>query len=253
MAGKVLNWQLIVKLALLAFFILRSGHFDSYFQPLMRPIQQYLASNLNKEVVSKLTRSVTTSSGSTSSTLFTGKDEDLIRRQALSLLRQKRQVLHMLTPEHYTQKIPAIFNSSVASHIRHILDHYQTAITAVQVKTIDESTVFHYDERKRDTDIEKNQEAAVAVIEHMEQEILSIDLHQPIKVAFYGDSETFESFHIPTIVGRELSFASHHAIHHLSMVKLIMQELKYTFPTDATIGIAPSTAKDMKSKGLLEN
>jgi hypothetical protein len=248
MAGTVLTWQLAVKLALLTFFVLRSGHFDAYLEPIMRPVQQFLSNNLNRQAVSQLSRHVSSSVASSVSSL-TEKDEDLVRRQALALLRQKRQVLETVSDAHYTEKIPSIFNSSVASHLRHILDHYQTAIAAAQQPTA--NPLAHYDERERDTAVEKSKDAALAVIERMEQEILGIDLQKPIRVAFYGDTDRFEAFQLPSVVGREVAFASHHAIHHLSMVKLIMQDLKYSFPADATIGIAPSTAKDLRSKGAL--
>lgn len=251
MASTVFTWQFAIKVALLAFFVLRSGHFDSYIDEMMRPIQQFtrhfMDTSINQQAVSKLARHVSSSSVLSS---LTEVDEDIIRRQALALLRQQRQVLNMLTPQHYTHKVASIFNSSVASHLRHILDHYQTAITAATAST---DALAHYDERKRDTDIEKSKDAALMAIERMEQDILSINLHKPIKVGFYGDTEAFHTFQMPSIVGREIAFASHHAIHHLSMVKLIMQDMEYSFPPDATIGIAPSTAKDMRSKGLLNS
>jgi hypothetical protein len=251
MTGSVFTWQLAVKLALLAFFLLRSGHFDTYLEPMLRPIHQFSrllmgSANVNNHTVSKLSRHA---SSATLPFSLSQADEDIIRRQALTLLRQQRQVLGMLESEHYTKRVPSIFDSSVASHVRHILDHYQTILTAAAAST---ETLANYDERSRDTDVERNMVVALSTIERMEQEILSINLQKPVKVAFYGDTETFQVFKVPSSVGREIAFASHHAIHHMSMVKLLMQSMNYDFPADATIGIAPSTAKDMRKKHLEE-
>lgn len=217
----------------------------------MRPLQQithsnFLSSYIKRDAISKITRHAVSSSA-TSSAPMSEADEDLVRKQALSLLRQKRQILKIISADHYTTKVPTIFNSSVASHLRHILDHYMTAVAAATTT----ETAVNYDERKRDTDIEKSKDAAVEAIEKLEQELLSVELLKPTRVSFYGDTETFQSFQMPTTVGREIAFASHHAIHHLSMVKLIMQDLKYEFPDDSTIGIAPSTVKDKKQTGKL--
>jgi hypothetical protein len=46
-------------------------------------------------------------------------------------------------------------------------------------------------------------------------------------------------------VARELSFVAHHGIHHMSMIKLLLQAQGYT--VGEQLGLAPSTVKDIQA------
>lgn len=171
------------------------------------------------------------------------KDQSLIREQALSMLRQKKQVLQMLTPEHYIARNPKIFNSTIGGHIRHSIDHFQTILTAVRSRN-----VGNYDERKRNTAVETDLQMALISIDELEMAIQGLDLVVPIDVSLIADAKEFRNYSMSTYVGRELSFASHHAIHHMSMIKLLMQDLQYSFPESSEVGIAPSTVQSQKGE-----
>jgi hypothetical protein len=171
------------------------------------------------------------------------EDEYLIRSQALALLQQKIQVLDVLNAQTYIDKIPTVHNSSVASHMRHSLDHFQTVITASEKE---ENYVGNYDNRNRNTDLETDIQVAKDKIRELQSIISTIDLRKPIKIAFYGESKNYQSYELPSYVGRELSFASHHALHHMSTVKLILQAMGYENP-QPMLGIALSTQKDMET------
>lgn len=175
----------------------------------------------------------------------TSHDDDLnlIVHQAFTLLEQKRSILKLIKPEDYVKKDPSIFNASVGGHIRHSLDHYHAMISASENNG---SGVVNYDERARNTDIETNPQAALDQIDRLQRAIRTIDLDKSIFVTFMGDEKTFKTYKMKSTVERELSFVSHHAVHHLSTIKLIMNNLSYKFPENSPIGIALSTAKDMQ-------
>lgn len=175
----------------------------------------------------------------------TSHDDDLqlIVHQAFNLLEQKRSILNIIKPEDYIKKDPSIFNASVGGHIRHSLDHFNTLLSASDK---DGSGVVNYDERARNTNIEINPQAALDQIDILQRAIRTIDLEKSIFVTFMGDEKTFKTYKIKSTVQRELSFVSHHAVHHLSTIKLIMNNLSYEFPKNSPIGIALSTAKDMQ-------
>ena len=150
----------------------------------------------------------------------------------------------MLKDTDYVTKIPSVYNSSVGGHIRHSLDHFNAIIAATKQT---EHKLADYDTRKRNTDIETNRQLALEAVNQLLETITTLNFEENIEISFIGDDKTFTTFTLPSYVGRELSFASHHAIHHMSMVKLIMQAMQYEFPKDSGIGIAPSTAKEMKT------
>lgn len=170
---------------------------------------------------------------------------ELIKAQAITLLHQKKTVLNIIKPADYIHKNERIYNSSIGGHIRHSLDHFQClAITAKFPST--STNMANYDERKRKTEVETNPLAALAVIEQLQLSIHSWDLSQSVDVSFIADNFEFKSYTVTSTLGRELSFVAHHAVHHMSMVKLLLQELGYELPPD--LGIAMSTAKDIKQQ-----
>ena len=172
------------------------------------------------------------------------KDEKLVVHQALNLLNQKLYVLELVTAEDYVKKVPIIFDSSVGSHLRHSLDHFTRLIDAANSP----NKFANYDERKRNTVIEIDPSEAKNVIEGMKEKIQLMNLSSDVEVSFIGDEKTFDSYKVKSTVFRELSFVSHHAVHHLSMIKLILNYLNYQLPSDSPLGIALSTAKDIAEK-----
>ncbi len=171
-------------------------------------------------------------------------DEALVVHQAQLLLDQKLYVINLITAEDYVKKVPNIYHSSIGSHLRHSFDHFSALLRAASSN----EGFANYDERARDTIVESNREAAVNLIQEMKDKIDQLDLNKNIEVSFIGNEKTYEAYKIPSTVLRELSFASHHAVHHLSMVKLILQHLNYQLPENSPLGIALSTAKDIESK-----
>src|ERR1700739_1983382 len=93
--------------------------------------------NISNRILSRYNISTSVSNGS------------LIKRQAISVLKQERQALVMLAPDDYIKKCPTFFNASVGSHVRHLMDHYDRVVYSHK----NPSSTLSYDERKRDTPI----------------------------------------------------------------------------------------------------
>jgi hypothetical protein len=186
---------------------------------------------------------------------------------ATELLFQKSHLLHILRNEDYVKNCPSIFNASVASHIRHSLSHFQSLVTAHQQSvdqqcgTVDDGdpsigsndssslraacsvSSVNYDERHRNTAIETNRLVAITAVDEMLTVIPTLTLSLPVQMSFYGDVSTnFRPYNVSSNVARELSFVTHHGIHHMAMIKLIMRELGYDL-AGSNIGVAMSTIK----------
>ncbi|RYH02502.1 DinB family protein [archaeon] len=166
-----------------------------------------------------------------------GADKQLILSQAHSMLQQKLLVLDLLTDEDYCKKNVDIFNSSIGGHLRHSMDHYEALVTAASSP----SSFADYDSRSRNTLVETNRKAAKDSVLALQKKLEKLDLEKNIEVSFIGETKTFTSFKLTSTVARELSFASHHGIHHMSMIKLLLQGMGYSLPAEANVGIAPST------------
>ncbi len=161
---------------------------------------------------------------------------------ACALLEQMRELVAGLDDEQYTTKSPAMFTASIASHVRHAVDHFRAPLGGLGGDVVD------YDHRQRDTDVEKCVRGAVAEIERVRAGIGNIDpLHVgkelTIRVMLTGDGACTD---LTTTLAREIAFATHHAVHHNAMIKAIAKELGLETPPG--FGKAPSTI-DHECKG----
>lgn len=127
-------------------------------------------------------------------------------------------------------------SSSIGSHMRHILDRYQSLLAGLPSRMID------YDARKRDREIEVNSEAASFAIASLSRRLtelcLADVLGQAIKVreTVYHMSEPVE---VASTVERELMSLVSHSIHHLAIISMLAQGMGYQL--DKQFGKAPST------------
>ena len=108
--------------------------------------------------------------------------------------------------------------------------------------------ILNYDNRARQTDIELNKAAALFMIEDMQEKLATLSLSPslmstPLAIQHIADSKTLEIMTVDSNLFRELIFASHHAVHHLSMIKLMINALgtKQNHEQLNDIGMATST------------
>ncbi len=64
------------------------------------------------------------------------KTDSMLNSQ-LEILAQGHAYLEGVTKEDYSQIVTPNFISSAGSHMRHIIDHYQSLMTGFDVKSID--------------------------------------------------------------------------------------------------------------------
>ena len=171
----------------------------------------------------------------------------LLRAGAVDILGQKLTMLEKISEVDYRRPLPSFYNASVGSHFRHSLQHIQAILDRVDDQRLDK--VVQYDVRTRNNELESNVDAAKAVTRTIQDRIQSLNMEQELVVSFMGpESEQFDKYYLPSTTGRELSFAVHHATHHISMAKLMMLNMSYDFGSEnANIGLAPSTLKNVNT------
>ena len=155
---------------------------------------------------------------------------------AILVLGQGETLLRSLKPEIYTCRVPEVFNASIGGHYRHSLEHFICLLGGLK------SGLVNYDQRQRDTCIEKHLDFAMAVTRQIRSRMASLaheDLTHPVKVCC-AVAETPDASE-PTVssLGRELVYCITHAIHHYALISVIGRLLG--FQTPKQFGIAPST------------
>ena len=185
----------------------------------------------------------------TSKTLFfsgiNNESHSLLKSSAKSLLQiDLHSILESITDDHYVKNMMFHHNSSVGGHVRHLLDHYNCLFDAFE-----KNEKVYYDIRNRNTTVEKFKSEAIKQSNALINRISSLSLcseSPKIVVVFLGDHTTGEQYECESTFHRELSFVSHHAVHHLSTIKLMMESMGYSNIVNTTIGVAKSTLRAIK-------
>jgi hypothetical protein len=156
----------------------------------------------------------------------------------MEVLHQGRSLLEQSDDETYIRKVPLAFNASIGGHYRHCLEHVESALASLDADEL------NYDQRKRDLRIETNRSFALATTcrllagaESLSEEMMQREVRVRCKVS-YGTEES------PTAVstfGREIMFATTHAVHHYALIGVICGVMQVPVPPG--FGIAPSTIK----------
>ena len=170
---------------------------------------------------------------------------DRINHYALGTLENVHSICTTVSAADYSRKLPSFYNGSVGAHVRHILNHYEAIVRGLEgVKE-----PIQYDKRIRSSDLETDPLAALSLCNSCISAIQNrqVDSGHIIKVEFICD-KSGDVFQVESTLDRELAFVSHHGIHHLSTVRIMMESIGYSFP-DKLLGVAPSTANFLSSDG----
>lgn len=147
----------------------------------------------------------------------------------LTFLRQASDLLERMTPELYRTGNGEL--SPVGSHLRHILDHYQSLISGAPSGRVD------YDDRKRNSRLERDPDAAAKAVAEVMAALSNLATGGNVQVKMnHGGSTTEWS---QSSVERELQFLVSHTVHHFALMKAVLQ--RSNVPLNADFGVAPST------------
>lgn len=155
---------------------------------------------------------------------------------AAEVLAQGETLLRSFNDNNYTRKLPAAFHSAVGQHYRHCLDHFECMLRGFNADAID------YDDRDRDPRIENDRAFAITETRRLQKACESIPvsfLDCPINVRSKVNYELAAAPLITSTVGRELTYAVAHAIHHYALIAVMCGMLGVRVPPG--FGVAPST------------
>jgi hypothetical protein len=161
----------------------------------------------------------------------------------LEIIEQGRLYLKSVTCEEYVEIISPNFISSAGSHIRHIIDHYQSIVTGLDTGIID------YDLRLRGSKIEENPQLAIEKLDELAHWIKNLsndELNRSISLSTEVSTSCKEVCVVQTSVARELIFAGSHAVHHYAMIAQIT--FAQSAKTNTTFGLAPATATFLREE-----
>jgi hypothetical protein len=153
----------------------------------------------------------------------------------IEILSQLQTVINGLTDQEYSKKIDVLSENTIGKHVRHILEFYECLQKGVPHNSVD------YDLRNRDLMLETNVEYANRFIGKTMLWISFINADKMMTLIANFSNDADEKMEIQTTCYRELAYNIEHAIHHMAIIKIaIDNDFKHvTLPEN--FGVAYST------------
>ncbi|GAC30946.1 hypothetical protein [Paraglaciecola polaris] len=155
----------------------------------------------------------------------------------LETVAQAKTFLKHISHHAYQEVMTPQISSSAGAHMRHVIDHY------LALKQGMESGEVDYNLRHRHSDVAKSTTAALQAWHEIETwlvEVYQQDMQNTLNVLAETSVETTYINQVSSTLGRELLFVSSHAVHHFSLLAIIVSLQGQT--THALFGVAPATA-----------
>ncbi|KEI37605.1 uncharacterized protein L969DRAFT_27052, partial [Mixia osmundae IAM 14324] len=159
---------------------------------------------------------------------------------AMALVEQAQDLLErsVQTDEAMQFVSSHIPGSTVGKHLRHIYDHFNLLLLALD----DPNDLLNYDARGRNVPMETSRSESLSKLKGLDDRLKgrSRQAEKIMTRRFRLSALTPFPQEFDTNFARELWFCSLHAIHHFSLIRVIVSgELNLDVP--ATFGVAPST------------
>jgi uncharacterized damage-inducible protein DinB len=152
----------------------------------------------------------------------------------LALLRQTDQLLEQLNDEALAGPRELLFGSSIGGHLRHVLEYYQCLLHQAPHGSV------CYDRRQRDPLMERHVHHARSAVEACIAALDLIRTDQPLTLT----TELPDGLGVAensTSLLRELTYVADHCVHHLAMVRIVLQQQLPQVQYSAALGVAAAT------------
>ena len=157
-----------------------------------------------------------------------------IQQSVQVIFQQLEDSLVQLTNEQYCKRIDALSGATVGQHVRHVVEMFICLQDGYATGTV------NYENRKRDITIESSNEVAINLMRHINTSLFVQNKELILEAGF--DENSFELNQIPTNYFREIAYNLEHAIHHMALIKIGINEVsEVTLPEG--YGVASSTIK----------
>jgi uncharacterized damage-inducible protein DinB len=155
---------------------------------------------------------------------------------------QLDSVIENIHPSDFTRPSGLLNQSTIGQHVRHILEFFICLMDGMPNGTV------NYDNRKRDQMIEEDPYFARQVIREL-QDFINAYSHNPslqLETHFGYEDEAGQL--IPSNYLRELTYNIEHAIHHMAIMRIAINEFCDYLALPADFGVASSTVRNYQRK-----
>ncbi|GAB4032372.1 DinB family protein [Spirosoma gilvum] len=160
-----------------------------------------------------------------------------LKSASTDILMQLAEVIGQLTDADYARPLSVLSGNTIGKHVRHILEFYELLVASVQMGQL------NYDRRQRDLRLEVDTDEALRRIGAVDRTIHRIDLNQPLTLTADLSVKGNEAVQIPSSIARELLYNIEHAIHHMALIQIAIQNDFPAVDLPMHFGVAYSTVQ----------
>ncbi len=161
-----------------------------------------------------------------------------MRKNTAPALSALIDVLHQISDADYTTPCTRLNNNTIGGHVRHIIELFQCLLVGYNTGTV------NYDSRKRDKKIETDKLFATQLLTSLIYEIDQPDKSLKLCGLLLDDEKN--ALEITTNFFREVLYNIEHAIHHMALIRVGINEINTTLQLSSSFGIAASTIQYQK-------
>ncbi|BDD04654.1 DinB family protein [Aureibacter tunicatorum] len=159
----------------------------------------------------------------------------LVNKVSIELFEQLLSLCESLEDDEFTSPLNIIHNATVGKHIRHILEFY------IGLKNGLESGVVSYDKRSHDQGLETSRALTSTKIKELIDFYQSLSSDKEIELEFSYPISKIDDKKIATSVEREIVYNIEHAIHHMAIIRIAVEQNFKNVAFEPSFGVAQST------------
>ena len=161
----------------------------------------------------------------------------MLQDSATELLNQLKLIVQKCDDRDFTRALPELSNSTFGQHVRHTLEFFLCLFDA------NNEGAINYDNRKHDKFIETDPVLAISVIESI-QKFLAANT-EDFAISFEANYTLEEGVmqKMSSSFYRELAYNIEHAIHHMALLKVAVNQTLSYIELPADFGVATSTIR----------
>ena len=159
-----------------------------------------------------------------------------IKDTSSQVLEQLVELINKLDNEQFTRPLSVLSGNTIGKHIRHIIELYEQLLLGY------DSGVINYDRRKRDLQTETETNYA---IDKLKQINLTAEnkSDKPVQLMLDYSINCQVNDMVDSSYKRELAYNIEHAIHHMAIIKIAIENAYSEIVLDKAFGVAPSTIR----------
>lgn len=159
-----------------------------------------------------------------------------IKDTSSQVLEQLVELINKLDNEQFTRPLSVLSGNTIGKHIRHIIELYEQLLLGY------DSGVINYDRRKRDLQTETETNYA---IDKLKQINLAAEnkSDKPVQLMLDYSINCQVNDMVDSSYKRELAYNIEHAIHHMAIIKIAIENAYSEIVLDKAFGVAPSTIR----------